>query len=96
MSDTVKIELWSTTVRGSAWITPELRETILQGYIYGHPKHDEGRRVHTSPIVKAEGRIVTTRSGTVYELGEPDPRWLRWLKANNLEYNEDNPIKVRK
>lgn len=56
------------------------------GALMGLDPNDEDRVLKTTPIVKVEGRIVTTRSGTRYELVGPT-RFPRFYPAT-----EDNPI----
>lgn len=69
--------------------TPELRGMRLVGDVAGRA----GVTV-TSRIVKAEGRLVTTRTGSVYELGAPAPEYLEQLRIEGIAYDEAQPIKV--
>lgn len=95
MSDFVKINNWSTTRGGgSPYDAPELSELRLQGVVIGHPRGCDGRNVLTSPIVDIDGRVITTRSGTVYSLGRPDQKWLHWLRKSGRIYDPTSPIKV--
>ncbi|GAF70947.1 unnamed protein product [marine sediment metagenome] len=57
---------------------PELIGQALSGDVYGHPTRAEGEAIVTSQIRQAEGRLVTTNSGTVYELGDIDAEYLQW------------------
>lgn len=68
---------------------PEQRSFCLVG------KLDSGAMIKTSMIVKAEGKVITTRSGSLYVLGEIDPNYLKFIKDNNISYNKDNPIVIR-
>ena len=46
----------------------------LQGTVYGNPKFPDGRGVMTSEVESiTQNNEVVTRSGSVYELGDPDP-----------------------
>ncbi len=56
-----------------------------------------GAKVKTSIVVKVEGRLVTTASGSVYELLDPDPKWLDFLREHNIDLpTEKEPIRVKK
>lgn len=50
---------------------PELRVARLVGNIYGHARHHDGKEVQTNLIVGVVGDCVKTKSGSLYELGEP-------------------------
>lgn len=41
----------------------------LTGKVYGHPNFPPGHIVHVSTPKKLDGRLVTTFSGRIYELG---------------------------
>jgi hypothetical protein len=56
----------------------------LRGTVYGHPFHTDGKPVRTSEIVSIARRNVTTKTGQVYELGDPDPAYLGWLGKRPL------------
>ena len=46
----------------------------LQGTVYGNPKFPDGRGVMTSEVESiTQNNEVVTRSGSVYELSDPDP-----------------------
>lgn len=82
-----RINVWSTY--RDAFTAPEVPPCV-QGRI------PNGRHIITSPIVRSEGRTVWTESGSHYELGEPDPRWLEWLASNDYQFDPENPIKTVK
>lgn len=80
------IEQWST-YRGP-FTAPEVPPCI---------KGKLGEKwIITSSVRRAEGRRVTTESGSVYVLGEPDPKWLEWLASNDYQFDPQNPIKTVK
>ncbi len=82
--------------RGDAYDAPEIRGLCLVGEVAGHPRRPDGTRVKTSPIVAVEGRVVRTRSGSVYELnGDPHPAYLAWLAECGREYDRENPVTPR-
>ena len=89
---TVKLEKWCMCAL--PWQAPEVRETYLEGDVFGHPKHKDGKRIITSSIIKSEGRFVTSKTGTVYELGFLKPDYKEFLEKNNYPFDEENPIKL--
>ena len=88
-----KLEDWQVGKWSSnPYKAPELWTWKLQGKIYNHPNFNDGEMVTTSEIVKldVDARKATTRSGTEYELGNPNPQWIDWLQEqgyNLWEYN---------
>jgi hypothetical protein len=93
----IKIREWAVVdPNANANTAPEQLVPRLQGRVYGHPQRPEGDLVVTSPIVAADGRIVTTRSGSVYELdGPPDPRYVAASKLLGFTIDEANPIRIQ-
>ncbi len=95
------IENWSCFKTGSEYTAPECRTLHIQGYCPERSKelhNPDGKkhRIVTSAIEKVDGCNVITRSGTHYFLGRPDPAYLVWLKENKIEFDPNEPIKVRK
>jgi hypothetical protein len=89
----IRLDNWSVTGRNvSPYQAPETIRRCLKGKAYGHPRFDDGGVVKTSYIVKADKRIITTRSGSVYQLGKIDPLYRRWLKINRSMWNWRKPI----
>lgn len=91
----IKLENWSV-VHGNhgntdSYIAPEFQS--LRGKVYNHPRHKDGTVVKTSRIIEISGKIVKTYSGSVYELGEVSPEYVDWMKKNNIEMDQENPIK---
>jgi len=81
---TYRLEDWS--VRKPPYTAPE------QGVCLVGTR--DGERVMTSFIDHVDGRRVTTRTGSVYVLGEPDPSYLVWLERHGIEYSPEQPIRV--
>jgi hypothetical protein len=93
---TVKLQDWFVRFdRHDPFAAPEVNPTCLAGTVTGHPRKRDGQRVVTSYIVAAEGRIVTTRSGTRYRLGRIDRAYRRWLRKQGREYNPKQPVTVK-
>ncbi len=79
----------------SPFHAPELTGLSCAGTVSGHPTKADGERVTTSRIVRVEGRHFWTESGSEYELvGDPEPRYLEFLKSIGRSYCEAEPIKV--
>lgn len=88
----IRLENWSLGIASDRiWDAPEIRETYLQGEVFGHPRVEDGKRVVTSAITLAGGLYVETRNNR-YLLGTPDPAYLKFLEDNGYEYFPDNPI----
>jgi len=73
------IENWFVTVGNDVtpYTAPEMMSKSLHGNVYGHPLFDDGEEITTSSIEGAQGGRVRTRSGSVYELGDPHPDYLK-------------------
>jgi hypothetical protein len=84
------------TKKGNAYTPPELCLKALRGQVQGHAVHADGMEVCLvlSPLaVRIEGRIVHTPD-EVFELGEPEPGYLKWLLETGIGYDETQPIKM--
>lgn len=88
-----KLENWSVQTT-NPYLPLEASKAYLAGDVYGHPKYPDGHRILTSRPIKVDGRVITTYSGSVYELGEPDPKYLEWMNKNGRVYNPEQPIKI--
>lgn len=66
------INEYKMVVSGNVYQAPEIRRFFLQG-IAGWIEGDEPCYVLTSPVVKVEGNVVTTRSGSRYVMGTKHP-----------------------
>jgi hypothetical protein len=86
---------WSVSYRtDDPWVAPECNPKCLKGNRYGNG--EEGRGVLTSAIVKIDGKKITTFSGSVYILEEPDPNYLQWMKKEGYNFDPENPIKDKR
>jgi len=84
-----RIDDWSTDGETSPWLAPECRWINLVGKIDGSAKTSV-----TTPIVAVDGLFVQTKSGSVYELGTPQPEFVDWLASIGKPFDPVNPIKV--
>lgn len=74
---TIKINNWAMVTKSlSPYHAPEQGIQCLNGNVENHPRHEPGKNVDTTEVIgqTAESYIVT-RSGSVYELGEPAPAY---------------------
>jgi len=97
MKDNPKLEDWSAEGRQNLWSAPELQRISIVGRVYGHPDQEtfpDGDRICTSYVKNVDGRIITTHSGSTYELGEIAPEYEQWITNQGYTYNYENPIKV--
>jgi hypothetical protein len=85
-----RLENWSVYC-GDPYQPPELGGIRLHGTRVG-----EDSPVVTNYVDHVEGRRVTTLTGSVYVLGEPDPQYLRWMAENGHAYDPEQPIRVRR
>jgi hypothetical protein len=74
---------WNVVCTSDRYTAPEFRAYRLVGYIYGSEKFPDGYDIKTSQLRGVtsancasfqQGDQVTTRSGSIYELGEPAGR----------------------
>jgi TATA-box binding protein (TBP) (component of TFIID and TFIIIB) len=68
----------------------------LTGEVYGNERFEDGSLITTSVIKCVDGKIVTTKSKSIYQLNEPSKSYLEFLNEIGYEYNQDAPIKVLK
>ncbi len=91
----VELHEWATyRANPDPFCAPELQGLTLVGTVKGHPRKPDGHRVRTSSVQTAEGRVVTTQSGTVYLLKEPHPDYRTWLAEHRPDWDPENPIKM--
>lgn len=90
-----RLDEWAVVYGASNPFTPpEAAPICLVGRVSGHPRKPDGTRIKTSDIIGVSGKRITTRSGTVYELGNPEEGYLAWLSANRPDWDPENPIKL--
>jgi hypothetical protein len=72
----VLIESWSiVSSEENPYTAPELRARCLHGTVYNHPRFPDGEAIMTSSIMRKDGDIVITFSGTRYKLGDINPEY---------------------
>lgn len=69
---TIKINNWAMVTKMlSPYHAPEQGIQCLNGNVENHPRYEPGKNVTTSEIIGKRFGFVVTRSGSLYELGEP-------------------------
>lgn len=94
MLTSIPLHDWSVGSRNDDPYRPPETAPCLQGRIdpRTHPSYPEGGYIRTSTIVAKNGCWITTSSGHVYELLEPAPGYLAWLKEHGYYYDPYDPI----
>lgn len=88
----IRLHRWSVTQSSDdPYLAPEQIHACLLGI-----RDSDGKYVRTSPIVKAEGKEITTKSGTLYILEDMDPDFRLWLEQEGIEYDPENPITFKR
>ncbi len=63
--------------------------SCLHGFVTNHPKIEDGHRAHTSKVMAvglpSSRKLITTLTGTIYELGEVNPSYEDWMSENGWE-----------
>jgi len=92
-----RLENWSVLAPTDPYTPPENCGSMLHGEVYGHPNKNllDGDYIRTNIIIHVEGRNATTKSGTVYELGEPDPGYLKWCEEHGYKLDPEQPLKFK-
>lgn len=89
-----KLDLWSISKRPTdGYQAPELWKSVLQGIVSGHPRHPivmDGEPVSTSTVISinVEEKWAETSSGTIYELGDINPEWVKWFTAEGYKLTD--------
>ncbi len=90
------LENWSV-VTTNPYIPPELDWIYLSGRVYDHEDIIDGTKIQTSRILIVNGPLITTTSGSVYKLGEPNPEYIKWCEKEKHHIpTAEEPIKVHK
>ena len=72
---------------------PELVQPRLYGRVSGHPLHEDGTYVTTSPLLASAGREVETQN-TVYNLGLMSSGYKEWCSSQGIDVDPKRPVKV--
>jgi hypothetical protein len=92
----IKIDNWSVCCDNfDPYMAPEQIISSLHGTVYNHPLHTNGKEICTTSIKEVNGRMVTTKSGTVYVLGKIDKNYRKFLKKHYPHWNYKKPISLK-
>jgi len=91
-----QLQQWAVRTLPSSFMEPEVAGLVLTGYVLDHPKHAPDQIICTSPIVQVQGKRVTTASGSVYILGEPEEGYAQYCREIGLPIDPEQPIRVKK
>jgi hypothetical protein len=73
-----RLQNWSLCARPpGGWQSPDNDGVRVFGFVFGHPRHLDGKELITSPVMRCFDNLVVTRSGSEYELGSIDPAYER-------------------
>ena len=81
---------WVRRSEGNGYTAPELCAPYLGG-----TSDKRGKCITTSYIDAVNGRLVRTKSGSVYRLGRVHPKYRAWLREQGWAYNAKQPIILR-
>lgn len=71
----MRLEQWYITfLPGLPHVAPE-NKMCLAGNVFGHPEILDGSSITTNKLTFVSDTTITTKSGSVYELGEVDPKY---------------------
>jgi len=89
-------ELHNWSIVGiTPYAAPE-QGSCLAGQIFLHPQFTDGDKIQTSRITAADGRTITTESGSIYQLvGDPDPGYVQYCDETNKPLDLENPIQFK-
>lgn len=88
----VQLNDWSVVRECADFQAPEAAKLCLKGIVRGHHRAPDGSTVITSPVNSATGRVITTLSGTKYNLGDPSPEYREWLRAHRPAWDPEKPF----
>jgi hypothetical protein len=87
-----KLEKWSVRWSDEPFRAPEIRNKTVVGTVFGSDKFPDGTNLALGLIVEANGKTVKTSDGLTFDLGEPEPEYLAFLRENDIPFNAENPI----
>jgi hypothetical protein len=90
------IDNWAVTdthpnERANAYQAPEHQRKYVFGY-----RRSDGKAIMTSYIKDVRGRIISTASGSLYELGTISPGYLEYMKNNRIQFSWEEPIQFKR
>jgi hypothetical protein len=90
-----RLEEWATVIYPDPWQPPEMQSIAIRGKIYNHPNYEDGHEIITSSIASANGKIITTKSGSIYQLGKINKEFVKWMEDNKISFDPENPVTMK-
>ncbi len=102
MDKPIEIRNWSfEAIDQDPYHAPELVEMsgkCICGEVYGHPHKPDGKRIGSSRILGAEGRLIHCESRNYLLVGNPHPEYMKWIGENYIAkgktFDLENPFKI--
>jgi hypothetical protein len=89
---TARLENWSVVNTSGPYTAPEISRYALHGVIYddANKRFVDGTVISTSMLtsISYKGASATTRSGSEYTLGTPDPHFVVFLEGIGRSIDE--------
>ena len=86
-----QLKEWGVVSPFNPYVAPEVQPRRLSGI-----RVDTGKGIITSPIIGATGRVITTRSGSRYELvGPSSDDYVAWCKETGRTIDPEQPIAIK-
>ena len=87
-----RLENWA--IYGDVYDDPKMGMYMLAGDVYEDPKRPDGTRIQTTRVVKVDGRIIATQSGSIYRLGEVESGYRDYLRRHRPKWDPENPVTI--
>lgn len=87
---------WSVISAGNPYMAPELHSVCLHGVADNHPDFAPDTEITTSPIVGADGRVITTWSRQYVLEGPPAQQYAAHLERSGIALDEKQPVRLHK
>jgi hypothetical protein len=72
---TKELKKWSVASAADEFTHPDLCPPVLQGFVFGHDKFEDGKHIITSVVIGKRNGKVITKSGSEYVLLDIDPNY---------------------
>ena len=76
------------------YAAPETIIARLSGTASGHPEHEDGRKITSSPILRSTWNRRVETANTIYSLGMRHPDYKEWMTKNNIDFDPMRPVKI--
>ena len=85
-----RLENWSVcALPPDPYTAPELWTSVLNGNVYGNKRFNDRTRVNTSSVKEINTITMKAQTrNTLYELGEPDPDFVKYLNEKGYSIHD--------